>query len=120
MRYLNQPVFPLLLAVFPIVSPYAYNQQHFLLGVALLPVAVSFLVAPLCIAVILWPFTQSAQSNSHDRSLLWPADPVHPAFRVVGARVIGRACLRCRTPLHLQKKISERIIWCLSKEGRCV
>ena len=89
MRYLNQPVFPLLLAVFPIVSLYAYNQQHFLFGVVLLPVAVSFLVALLCIAVILWPFTRSAQSSSHDRSLLWPADPVQPAFRVAGARVIG-------------------------------
>ena len=34
MRYLNQPFFPLLLAIFPVVSVYAHNRQHFLIGVA--------------------------------------------------------------------------------------
>ena len=51
MRSLNQPFFPLLLAVFPVVSLYAHNQQHFLIGVVLLPMAASLLMVLLCIAV---------------------------------------------------------------------
>ena len=51
MRFLTQPFFPLLLAVFPVVSLYAHNQQHFLIGVVLLPMAASLLMVLLCIAV---------------------------------------------------------------------
>jgi hypothetical protein len=43
MKYLQKPFFVPLLAIFPVLAIYARNQQHFLLEVVALPMAVSML-----------------------------------------------------------------------------
>ncbi len=96
MRFLNQPFFPLLLAIFPVVFLYAHNQQHFLIGVVLLPIAASLLVALLCIAVFYGLFRnlrKAALMTGVCYGLLilynplfewWEAVRIETAFLVIG------------------------------------
>ena len=96
MGYLNQPFFPLLLAIFPVVSLYAHNQQHFLIGVVLLPIAASLLMALLCMAVfygLLRNLRKAALMTGVCYGLLifynplfewWEAIRIETAFLVIG------------------------------------
>lgn len=60
MRYLRLPLFPILLGIYPIIFVYAYNKQHFMIDVIVLPVVVSLLFVLLGFAVF-YAVMKSAQ-----------------------------------------------------------